>query len=139
MTFSHISLPVGCHYVAMRNFYTAILKPLGYEIKLGNGEDQEFCGLGTNASGPIFWLGLGVNNKTLPKYDGNLENRIAPIHLAFDAASPKEVDEWYETAIKSGGIDNGKPGKRQYSKAFYAAFVLDPLGNNIEVLHMLKE
>jgi hypothetical protein len=39
----------------MRNFYTAILKPLGYEIKLGNGEGQEFCGLGTNASGPIFY------------------------------------------------------------------------------------
>ncbi|OBT43642.1 hypothetical protein VE00_05220 [Pseudogymnoascus sp. WSF 3629] len=109
MAFSHISLPVGSHYIAMRNFYTAILKPLSYEIKLGNGEGQEFCGLGTNASGPIFYppsklpLGLGANNKTLPKYDSNLENRIAPIHLAFDATSPKEVDEWYETAIKSGG------------------------------------
>lgn len=83
----------------MRNFYTAILKPLGYEIKLGNGEGQEFCGLGTNASGPIFWLGLGANNKTLSKYDGNLENRIAPIHVAFNATSLKEVDEWYEIAM----------------------------------------
>ena len=86
MTFSHISLPVGSHYIAMRNFYTAALKPLGYEIKLGNGEGQEFCGLGTN-------------NKTLPKYDGKLESRIAPIHLAFDATSPKKVDEWYEIAM----------------------------------------
>lgn len=46
------------------------------------------------------------------------------------------ADYW---TSKSGGIDNGKPGKRQYSRDFYAAFVLDPLGNNIEVLHMLKE
>lgn len=99
MAFSHISLPVGSHYIAIRNFYTATLKRLGYEIKLSNGEGQEFCGLGTNASDPIFWLGLGANNKTQPKYDGNLENRIAPIHLAFDATSPKEVDEWYETAM----------------------------------------
>ncbi|KGO69338.1 hypothetical protein PITC_095200 [Penicillium italicum] len=139
MTFSHISLPVGNHYVAMRDFYIAVLKPLGYEVKLGNGEGQEFCGLGTKLSGPVFWLGLGANNKTLPKYNGRLDTRIAPIHLAFNAMSPEEVDEWYEAAIKSGGIDNGKPGKRQYSRDFYAAFVLDPLGNNIEVLHMLKE
>ncbi|OBT87285.1 hypothetical protein VE02_02950 [Pseudogymnoascus sp. 03VT05] len=138
MAFSHMRLPVGSHYIAMRNFYTAILKPLGYQIKLGNCEGQEFCGLGIDASGPTFWLGLGANSRTLTKYDGSLESRIAPIHLAFDATSPKEVDEWYETAIKSGGVDNGKPGKRQYSRAFYAAFVLDPLGNNIEVLHMLE-
>lgn len=101
MAFSHIGLPVGSHHIAMRNFYTAILEPLGYGIKLGNGEGHEFCGLGTNASGPIFWLGLcaASANKTVPKYDGNLENRIAPIHLAFDSTSPKEVDEWCETAM----------------------------------------
>lgn len=40
---------------------------------------------------------------------------------------------------KAGGFDNGRPGKREYSRTFYAAFVLDPLGNNIEVLHMLTE
>lgn len=99
MSFSHISLPVGKHYLAMRDFYVATLKPFGYEIKLGNGEGQEFCGLGTNGSGPIFWLGLGPNSMTLPKYDGKLENRIAPIHLAFEAISPQAVNEWYETAM----------------------------------------
>lgn len=83
----------------MRDFYIAALKPLGYEVKIGDGEGQEFCGLGTTTSGPIFWLGLGPNRMTLPKYDGKLENRIAPIHLAFDATSPQAVDEWYETAM----------------------------------------
>lgn len=40
---------------------------------------------------------------------------------------------------KAGGVDNGEPRKRQYSIALYSAFVLDPLGNNIEAMHVLKE
>lgn len=99
MSISHISLPVGSHYVAMRDFYAAILKPLGYEILLGNGEGQSFCGLGTKATGPNFWLGLGANSKALPKYDGKMENRIAPIHIAFNATSQAQVDEWHATAL----------------------------------------
>lgn len=99
MSFAHIGLPVGAHYTAMRDFYSAILKPLGYEIMLGNGEGQEFCGMGTKALGPIFWLGLGKNNKALPAYDGKMESRVAPIHLAFNATSSKQVDEWYATAM----------------------------------------
>jgi hypothetical protein len=53
-------------------------------LKLGDGDGQEFCSLGTNTSRPIFWLGVGPNRMTLPEYDGKLENRIAPIHLAFE-------------------------------------------------------
>ncbi|KEY70805.1 hypothetical protein S7711_10053 [Stachybotrys chartarum IBT 7711] len=140
MSFSHVSLPVGNHYIAMRNFYTAALKPLRYEILIGDGEGQQFVGLGTKSTGPHFWLGLGANNKSLPKYDGILKNRLAPFHVAFNATSVEQVDEWYKAAMEAGGIDNGKPGKRQYSVTFYAAFVLDPLGNNIEVLYgPLKE
>lgn len=99
MSFSHVSLPVGNHYHAMRNFYKSCLKSLGYEILAGDGEGQQFVGLGTRSTGPHFWLGLGANNRSLPKYDGLLENRIAPIHVAFNATSTQQVDEWYKAAM----------------------------------------
>lgn len=99
MSIAHISLPVGSHFVAMRDFYVAILKPLGYEVLLGNAEGQEFVGLGRKAHGANFFLGLGANTKTLPKYDGKLESRIAPFHLAFDATGPEQVNEWHEAAL----------------------------------------
>ncbi|MGZ3651526.1 MAG: VOC family protein [Bdellovibrionota bacterium] len=55
------------------------------------------------------------------------------LHLAFKAHSQKEVDEFYKGAMGNGGIDNGRPGPRDYAPGFYyAAFVIDPDGNNIE-------
>jgi hypothetical protein len=99
MSFSHFSLPVGGHYTAMRDFYAMALKPLGYEIKIGDRDGEEFVGLGTESTGPHFWLGLGASNKSLPKYDGVLANRVAPIHVAFNATSKEQVDEWYQCAM----------------------------------------
>ncbi|KAF5657116.1 glyoxalase bleomycin resistance dioxygenase [Fusarium circinatum] len=119
MPFSHVALSVGEHYVEMRDFYKAVLAPLGYEFKF---------------EGTDFWLGGG--GPALKKYDGNLENRTAPVHVAFDGENQKHVDEWYDVAIKAGATDNGKPGLREYRPGYYAAFVLDPVGNTIEVLHM---
>ncbi len=57
------------------------------------------------------------------------------IHLAFQTASRQEVDRFYEVAMRSGGRDNGKPGERPYHPGYYAAFVLDPDGNNLEAVH----
>lgn len=99
MSFSHVSLPVGKHYIAMRNFYASALKPLGYEILAGDGHGHQFVGLGITSTGPNFWLGLGPNNKSLSKYDGALENRVAPFHVAFNATSPDQVDKWYQAAM----------------------------------------
>lgn len=59
---------------------------------------------------------------------------IAPIHLAFQAADKETVDRFYEIAMVSGGTDNGKPGFRDYHPGYYACFVLDPDGNNIEAV-----
>ncbi|KAF4977908.1 hypothetical protein FZEAL_5613 [Fusarium zealandicum] len=136
MGLSHIGLPVGDHYVEMRDFYKAILAPLGYElVEEGDGE-HTYCGFGTKNAGPDFWLG-GGSPGGLQKYDGKLESRIAPMHVAFNGRDTAHVDEWYEVAIKAGAIDNGKPGPRpQYMKGYYGAFVLDPLGNNIECIHL---
>ncbi|KAF4465614.1 glyoxalase bleomycin resistance dioxygenase [Fusarium albosuccineum] len=136
MGISHIGLPVGDHYVEMRDFYKAILAPLGYELVVEGDERHPYCGFGVKGAGPDFWLGGGAKGG-LQKYSGKLEERPSPIHVAFDGKDRAHVDEWYEVAIKAGAVDNGKPGIReQYMAGYYAAFVLDPLGNNIEVLHL---
>lgn len=99
MSLAHISIPVGAHYTIMRDFYASVLKPLGYNIMIGNGAGQEMCGMGSKETGPVFWLGLGQNSKNLPLYDGKMENRVAPVHLAFNASSTAQVNEWYASAM----------------------------------------
>ncbi len=57
------------------------------------------------------------------------------VHLAFQTGSRAEVDRFYVAALGAGGRDNGKPGERHYHPGYYAAFVLDPDGNNIEAVY----
>lgn len=57
------------------------------------------------------------------------------VHLAFRAKDHAEVKAFYEAALAAGGIDNGAPGERKYHPGYYAAFVLDPDGNNIEAVY----
>lgn len=60
----------------------------------------------------------------------------APLHLAWLASGPEQVQSFYEAALEEGGTDNGAPGPRDYHPGYYACFVLDPEGNNIEaVIH----
>lgn len=62
-------------------------------------------------------------------------NPVSGVHLCFDVENQEDVDNFYNAAIKSGGTDNGKPGIREhYSPSYYAAFVFDPDGNNIEAV-----
>ncbi|KAL6415482.1 hypothetical protein AUP68_02041 [Ilyonectria robusta] len=139
MPFSHISLPVGDHFAEMRDFYKAILKPLGYELVVEAHEPHSYCGFGTKGSNIDFWLGGGCTDG-LQKYNGDLKGRVAPVHVAFPGKNPEHVAEWYEAAIKAGATDNGKPGlRKEYMEGYYGAFVLDPLGNNIEVVHVTRE
>ncbi|KAM0353072.1 hypothetical protein ACHAPU_001961 [Fusarium lateritium] len=136
MGISHLALPTGEFYEEMRDFYKAVLAPIGYEFifEAQSPAGAYYCAFGQKNKGPDFWLGGGATD--LKKYDGNMENRTAPVHVAFDGDSQKHIDEWYEAAIKAGAVDNGKPGLRDYRPGYYAAFVLDPVGNNIELLHM---
>ncbi|GGG21713.1 hypothetical protein GCM10010924_58920 [Rhizobium wenxiniae] len=62
------------------------------------------------------------------------EDYVSRIHLAFQARSRDEVDAFYSRAIQAGGTSNGAPGLRPYHDRYYAAFVLDPDGNNIEAV-----
>jgi predicted lactoylglutathione lyase len=86
---------------------------------------------------------LGMNAKHSEKHvlfkDSEMQFAIVEgpasqhLHLAFKAHSQKEVDEFYKAAIEHGGTDNGRPGPRDYAPGYYyAAFVIDPDGNNIE-------
>ena len=56
-------------------------------------------------------------------------------HVAFIADSPDAVDRWHEAAVREGAVSIGEPGHRpEYSGYYYAAYVLDPDGNNVEVV-----
>jgi catechol 2,3-dioxygenase-like lactoylglutathione lyase family enzyme len=62
--------------------------------------------------------------------------RTAPthVHLAFQARDRAMVDAFHAAALRAGGTDNGAPGERHYHPGYYACFVLDPDGNNIEAV-----
>ena len=59
---------------------------------------------------------------------------IVPTHLAFEANSREEVEAFYQAALAAGATDNGGPGYRDYWPGYYAAFVYDPDGHNIEAV-----
>jgi catechol 2,3-dioxygenase-like lactoylglutathione lyase family enzyme len=57
------------------------------------------------------------------------------VHLAFAAADPEAVRRFHAAGLATGGRDNGAPGERRYHPGYFAAFVLDPDGHNIEAVH----
>ena len=115
----HIQLVVA-DLAASRRFYEAVLGVL--EIPLG-GEKE----------GAHFWYDeLFVSTPDGPEAQGKLTGRH---HLAFQARDRAAVDKFYEAGLAAGGRDNGAPGVRgQYHPGYYAAFLLDPDGNNIEAV-----
>jgi catechol 2,3-dioxygenase-like lactoylglutathione lyase family enzyme len=60
---------------------------------------------------------------------------VSRVHLAFQADSLAQVQAFHAAALRAGGRDNGAPGERSYHPGYYAAFVFDPDGNNIEAVH----
>lgn len=104
-------------YEAAKAFYTKVLATVGYKLAMEFGEAAGFME-GGNTS---FWM--VAQKKTLPG------------HIAFEAKNKKEVDSFYRVAMKAGAKDNGKPGYRpDYWPGYYAAFILDADGNNIEAV-----
>jgi lactoylglutathione lyase len=104
---------------ASRRFYEAALGALGIPLG-GAGPDY-------------FWADeLFVSSATSPAAQGALTGRV---HLAFQAAGRDAVERFHRAAIGAGGRDNGGPGTRAYHPGYYAAFVLDPDGNNIEAVY----
>lgn len=62
------------------------------------------------------------------------DDYVSRIHLAFQARSREDVEAFHRLALEAGGRSNGGPGLRPYHDTYYAAFVLDPDGNNIEAV-----
>ncbi|MEK7549847.1 MAG: VOC family protein [Patescibacteria group bacterium] len=121
----HVSLNVS-NLEKSRDFYREALKPLGYTVVLDIA-DIESWGLG------IKGCSIGENNETRLWLSG--DDAVAKCHIAFCAKSEEEVKSFHEAGIKAGGKDNGAPGPRpDYGEHYYGAFVIDPDGNNIEVV-----
>ena len=125
MILDHVSLPVS-NFEKSKAFYVATLAPLGVSIQYEEGVDATgttpFVGFG-NEAGPAFWLG------------GHMKADQHMSHVAFKAKDRPTVDAFYAAALAAGGIDNGAPGIRgHYGEHYYAAFILDPDGINIEAV-----
>lgn len=113
-------------------FYEKALSPLG--LKLLHAippEDAESGGEQSKLKGQIF--GFGRQYKPLFWIVGNATVGTGT-HIAFIAKNRKEVDDFYEAALRAGGTDNGRPGIRRYHENYYAAFVHDLDGINIEAV-----
>ena len=114
----HIHLVVR-DLAASRTFYDAVLAAL--DIPLGGAGDT------------YFWADeLFVSSPDSEAALGQLTGRH---HLAFQASDEATVQAFYQAALDNGGRDNGAPGERPYHPGYYAAFVLDPDGNNIEAVY----
>ncbi len=114
----HIQLVVD-DLAASRRFYEAVLKVLDIPIA-GGGDD-------------VFWADeFVVSSAGSPAAQGRLTGRC---HLAFQARDRDTVEAFYKAALANGGKDNGAPGERPYHPGYFAAFVLDPAGNNIEAVY----
>lgn len=104
---------------ASRQFYKAVLEALG--IPFGGAADDHF------------WADeLFVTSSDSPAAQGHLTGRH---HLAFQAADHAAVERFHRAGLENGGTDNGAPGLRPYHPDYYAAFLIDPDGNNIEAVH----
>lgn len=113
----HFNLPVSKIDVS-RKFYDALLSTMDIHTIFENDgavgygrENWEFGLVPTNAA-------------------------ILPLHVAFTAGSKAEVDAFYNEAMLQGALSNGLPNLRpQYGASYYAAYVIDPDGHNIEVVY----
>jgi catechol 2,3-dioxygenase-like lactoylglutathione lyase family enzyme len=116
--YDHIGLKVGNLDAAVR-FYTAALAPLGYVLC---SKDDNGAGFGPKGE-PALWLHLHKG----------LKNTGA--HVAFRAKDHAAIQKFHAEGLKAGGRDNGPAGHRHdYSPTYYAAFLLDPDGNNVEAV-----
>ena len=112
-------------------FYADALHPLGIKIVMRISRDvrpledasMDLDGVAYGVDYPVFWIDV-FHPHSLKQ------------HTAFRAQSRQQVDAFYQAALLAGGVDNGPPGLRSgsYPPGYYAAFVLDPDGNNIEVV-----
>jgi predicted lactoylglutathione lyase len=112
----HFNLPVT-DLGRSRRFYESVLDPLGFRFIVVDGRAIGF--------GIASWgFGIIATEPPFPK-----------MHVAFEASCREDVDRFFEAAVRAGAPSNGAPGLRpQYDADYYAAFVLDPDGHNVEAV-----
>ena len=114
----HVGVAVS-DYQRSRDFYSAALAPLGFELAMEF--DGRVGGFARDGK-PWFWIREGDPG--------------SGTHVAFTAPDTATVEAFHEAALAAGGVDNGPPGLREhYHPTYYAAFVHDPDGNNIEAVN----
>jgi len=113
MMFDHVGLHVR-DLAASARFYEAALGPLGHAAGPLDGETASFG---------AFWLYRAAGSVA------------AGAHIAFAAPDRQSVERFHAAGIAAGGLDNGAPGLRaDYGPRYYAAFLIDPDGNNVEAV-----
>ena len=119
--YDHIGLKVGNLDASVR-FYSAALAPLGYVLC---SRDEGGAGFGPKDA-PALWLHA---------HPGTSGDGGQGAHLAFRAPDHAAIKAFHSEGLKAGGRDNGAPGPRaDYSPTYYAAFLIDPDGNNVEAV-----
>lgn len=114
----HVTLHVN-DFAKAKDFYSTALRPLNYEM-VKEFAEWSIAGFGEGGK-PDFWI--------------NADGAKQSMHISFVANDKAAVDGFYEAGIAAGGKDNGKPGyRKEYSPGFYAAFVFDLDGHNIEAV-----
>jgi catechol 2,3-dioxygenase-like lactoylglutathione lyase family enzyme len=115
--YDHLGLKVKNLDTSVR-FYKAALTPLGSKLCT---QEESYAGFGPPGE-PGLWLYGGGNGKS-------------GVHVAFRANDHEAVDRFHAAGLKAGGSDNGAPGLRaDYGPRYYAAFLIDPDGNNVEAV-----
>jgi catechol 2,3-dioxygenase-like lactoylglutathione lyase family enzyme len=118
--FDHLTLTVQ-DYEKSLAFYAKVLATLG--MKLLYEEKGIVTGFGVDR--PVFWVGASDARHEVSRN----------VHIAFTCENNEQVHAFYAAAMAAGAKDNGAPGPRpQYDEKYYAAFVFDLDGNNIEVI-----
>ena len=123
----HVGLRVS-DLPASRRMYAAALAELGFSV-LGEGEFEgdAYVLFGRGGSDDFSLHSVGS--------EPGRDRVTAGVHVAFSAPDADAVERWHGSAVRHGGTDNGPPGLRpEYSGRYFAAFVLDPDGNNVEAV-----
>jgi catechol 2,3-dioxygenase-like lactoylglutathione lyase family enzyme len=116
----HITFRVS-EFERSARFYDRALAPLGLR-RLSEDVGGDVKTIGYGDARPWLWIADGVPMS-------------GPLHIALSAADRAVVDAFHREAMLAGGRDHGAPGPRpRYSRGYYAAFVLDPDGHNIEAV-----
>jgi catechol 2,3-dioxygenase-like lactoylglutathione lyase family enzyme len=111
----HLDLHAG-DYEASTRFYATVLEPLGIPNWVSGSDDER----------STCFTRMNVVDRRPP---------TRGLHLCFVAQSREQVDAFHQAGVDAGFRSNGAPGYRDYGPGYYAAFLLDPDGNNVEALY----